>query len=107
MKIGWASRVVQFDRNRSFLNLAKTSYALNGFPIHKEDFITADFFEQVGKFKRASQLFDCIVIDPPFFSATSSGRVDQEHDSARLINKVRPLVSDGGYLVAISNAVYV
>ena len=48
-----------------------------------------------------------MIIDPPFFSTTSKGRVDQENESARLINKVRPLISDGGTLIAINNALYV
>ena len=39
---GGAARVVQLDLNRSFLNLAKTSYTLNGFPIHKEDFLCGE-----------------------------------------------------------------
>jgi len=33
--------------------------------------------------------------------------VDQINESARLINKARPLVNDSGYLVAINNALYV
>jgi 23S rRNA (cytosine1962-C5)-methyltransferase len=104
---GGAGRVIQLDRNRSFLNIAKTSYTLNNFPIQKSDFLATDFFEQVGRFKRAGELFDCVLIDPPFFSTTSKGRVDQEHDSVRLINKVRPLIKDGGCLIAINNALYV
>ncbi|HMB23109.1 MAG TPA: class I SAM-dependent methyltransferase [Anaerolineales bacterium] len=104
---GGAERVVQHDLNREFLNVAKTSYTLNGFPIRKEDFIAADFFTLVGKLKHSQQTFDCVVIDPPFFSTTSKGKVDQVNESARLINKVRPLVNDGGYLVAINNALYV
>jgi 23S rRNA (cytosine1962-C5)-methyltransferase len=104
---GGASRVVQLDVNRKFLNIAKQSYTLNGFPIHKEDFISADFFLQVGRFKRVGEYFDCVFIDPPFFASSKTGKVDQEHDSARLINKVRPLINDGGYLVAINNALYV
>lgn len=104
---GGASRVVQLDRNRSFLNLGKDSYTLNGLPIHKADFVTADFFTQVGRFKRTGETFDCVLIDPPFFSTTTKGKVDQEHDSARLINKVRPLINDGGILAAINNALYV
>lgn len=104
---GRASRVVQLDRNRQFLNLAKTSYTLNGFPIQKQDFIAADFFSQVGQFKRKGERFDCILIDPPFFSTTSKGRVDQENESKQLINKVRPLINDGGTLIAINNALYV
>lgn len=104
---GRASRVVQHDLNRQFLNIAKTSYTLNGFPIHKQDFIAADFFTLVAKLKRTGETFDCIVIDPPFFSSTSKGKVDQVHESTRLINKVRPLIKDGGTLVAINNALYV
>jgi len=102
-----ASRVVQLDRNRQFLNLAKDSYSLNNFPINKSDFITSDFFPAVSKFKHTKQFFDCAIIDPPFFSTTSKGKVDQIHESARLINKVRPLINDGGYLAAINNALYV
>ncbi len=33
--------------------------------------------------------------------------VDQVSQAARLINKVRPLINDGGTLVAINNALYV
>jgi 23S rRNA (cytosine1962-C5)-methyltransferase len=104
---GGARHVIQLDSSRQFLNLAKQSYTLNGYPIRREDFITADFFLQVGRFKRAGETFDCVFVDPPFFATSSKGRVDQEQDSARLINKVRPLINDGGYLVAINNALYV
>ncbi|HET9589407.1 MAG TPA: class I SAM-dependent methyltransferase [Anaerolineales bacterium] len=104
---GGAVRVVQHDLNRGFLNVAKTSYTLNGFPIHKQDFISEDFFTLVARLKRTNQFFDCVLIDPPFFSNTSKGRVDQVSESARLINKVRPLIQDGGYLIAVNNALYV
>ena len=33
--------------------------------------------------------------------------MDQVNESARLINKVRPLINDGGVLIAINNALYV
>ena len=104
---GGASQVVQIDLSRDFLNLAKDSYTLNGLPIQKGSFIPRDFFEQVGNMKREKKFFDCVIIDPPFFSTTTKGKVDQEHESARLINKVRPLINDGGYLVAINNALFV
>lgn len=104
---GGASRVVQIDLNREFLNIARESYTLNGFPIQKGNFISRDFFEQVGNLKRTNTFFDCVIIDPPFFSSTPKGKVDQEKESARLINKVRPLINDGGYLIAINNALFV
>ncbi len=104
---GGAARVVQLDLNRSFLNLAKTSYTLNGFPIHKEDFLSGDFWEQVSRLKRTGARFDCVLVDPPFFSSTPKGRLDLNTDSARLINKVRPLINDSGWLVSVNNALYV
>ena len=104
---GHASLTIQNDRNRKFLNFAKESYALNGFPINKTEFIVGDFFPTVAKLKAIRQFFDCVILDPPFFSTTSHGKVDQESNSARLINKVRPLIKNGGQLIAINNALYV
>lgn len=104
---GGASRVVQLDRSRRFLNLARDSYSLNGFPIHKQDFIAEDFHPAVARLRRLKTTFDCVIVDPPFFSQTPNGRIDQVNASARLINKVRPLLNDGGYLIAVNNALYV
>jgi 23S rRNA (cytosine1962-C5)-methyltransferase len=104
---GGAARVVQIDLNREFLNLAKTSYTLNGFPINRADFIAGDFWNLVNQFKRRGERFDCVVVDPPFFSSTAKGILDLNTDSARLINKVRPLINDGGWLVSVNNALYV
>lgn len=104
---GGATRVLQVDRTRKFLELAKQSYELNGLQINAKDFVAQDFFPAVSRFKNSKQFFDCAILDPPFFSSTSKGKVDQEKDYARLINKVRPLIDDGGWLVAINNALYV
>lgn len=103
---GKASQVIQTDMNRQFLNLAKDSYSLNGFSIQKQNFLAGDFFPVIANLKSRKQFFDCVIIDPPFFSTTSKGKVDQEQESARLINKVRPLINDSGYLIAINNAIY-
>ena len=101
-----AARVVQVDLNRRFLNIAKTSYTLNGFPIHKQDFQVGDFWPHMNRLKRAGERFDCVFVDPPFFAATQRGIVDLANNQAKLINKVRPLVGDGGYLIAINNALF-
>ena len=103
---GGATHVVQTDLNRQFLNLAKDTYSLNSFPIDKKDFIAQDFFPVVARLKSTKEFFDCVIIDPPFFSTTSRGKVDLVHESTRLINKVRPLINDGGCLIAINNAVF-
>jgi 23S rRNA (cytosine1962-C5)-methyltransferase len=104
---GDAQQVIQLDLNKTFLNLAKTSYALNGFPIRRDEFLAADFFPQVSALKRSGTLFDCVFIDPPFFSVTDKGKVDLVTQYTRLINKVRPLIADSGWLVAVNNALFV
>ncbi len=104
---GGAARVVQLDLKRAFLNIAKTSYTLNGFPISKGDFITGDFWPVISRLIKAEELFDCVIVDPPFFAATAKGVVDLEKNQARVLNKVRPLIADGGCLVAVNNGLYV
>ncbi len=104
---GGATGVVQLDRSRQFLDIARRSYALNHFPIRRHEFIDADFFRETARLRRQRLTFDCVFLDPPFFSSGPGGVVDQENRSERLINKARPLVAPGGRLVAINNAVYV
>jgi 23S rRNA (cytosine1962-C5)-methyltransferase len=70
------------------------------------DFVASDFFGVVARLKRSGSLFDGVILDPPYFSTTAKGRVDLG-ESVRLINKVRPLIADGGWLVAVNNALFV
>jgi len=105
---GGACEVVQLDRNARFLDLARRSHALNGWAAPGPgEFLVGDFFPKVSQLKRAGRRFDCVIIDPPFFAATTNGVVDLASDSARLINKVRPLINDGGHLIAVNNALFV
>ncbi len=104
---GGASHVVYLDRSRRSLDVAKASHTLNGFPIHKSNFLAVDFWTQTSQMRRHEERFDCVFLDPPFFSLTSKGRVDLVGNNARLINKARPLVSPGGYLVVVNNALFV
>jgi len=103
---GGAEQVVQTDLNKRFLNVAKTSCTLGGFPINKKDFKVGDFWFQIKNLNRAKALFDTVILDPPFFASTDKGRFDTQQDTKRLINKLRPLVLDGGYIVSINNALF-
>jgi 23S rRNA (cytosine1962-C5)-methyltransferase len=103
---GGAARVVHLDLNRNFLNIAKTSYTLNGFPINKKDFQAGDFWPQINRMKAAGERFDCVFLDPPIYSATKKGVVNLADSYTRVINKVRPLINHDGFLVAINNALF-
>lgn len=106
-RAGGASRVVQSDLSRAFLNIGKDSYVRSGFPVQTKDFVASDFWPHVSHLKRENARFDCVILDPPLFSRTRHGIVDLAEANAQLINKVRPLVVGGGTLVTISNALYV
>jgi 23S rRNA (cytosine1962-C5)-methyltransferase len=103
---GGAEHVIQTDLNKKFLTLARQSVMLNHLDLGAMKLQKSDFFSLVGRLKRTGDLFDCLILDPPFFSSTSKGTIDLANQSARLINKVRPLIKDGGYLVAINNALF-
>ncbi len=104
---GNAAQVVQADVSRKFLDLAKRSYALNGWSLQTQEFLAEDYFSTTSRFRHTARTFDCAIIDPPFFSITSKGRVDQVTQSNKLINKIRPLVKEGGWLIVINNALFV
>jgi 23S rRNA (cytosine1962-C5)-methyltransferase len=103
---GGAARVIQTDRSKKFLALARGSAMRNHLDLGKMKLRAADFFSEVARLKRQGTLFDCVILDPPFFSSTAKGTVDLVNESTRLINKVRPLIKDGGWLVTINNALF-
>jgi len=105
-RAGGGARVVHTDLSARFLAVAKASYALNGFAIDRRDFVARDFFSFVRGAKLRGERFDLVVLDPPFFSSTDHGALDLNRDTARLVNKVRPLVASGGALVVVNNALY-
>jgi 23S rRNA (cytosine1962-C5)-methyltransferase len=105
-RAGGAARVLQVDLERRYLNLAKDTWALNGWPVQRADFLSGDVFRLASQLRRRGETFDLVIFDPPFFSDTPAGRVDLVNDPARLINKLRPLVRDGGRLVAVNNALF-
>ncbi|MGH8017236.1 MAG: class I SAM-dependent methyltransferase [Opitutaceae bacterium] len=104
---GGASEVVQLDLNRRFLEMARESLRLNNLPEASHGLLAGDFFSHVARLKRTGRRFDCVFLDPPFFATSARGVIDLASNSARLINKVRPLINDGGHLVAVNNALFV
>ena len=65
-----------------------------------------DFFRLTSKLRRGTEKFDCVILDAPFFSSGTGSTIHTQQDTARLVNKVRPLVKDGGCLVTINNSLF-
>jgi 23S rRNA (cytosine1962-C5)-methyltransferase len=104
---GGACEVLQTDLNQRFLQLAIQSAQLNPHEGSHHHTLALDFFAAVDRFKTAKRLFDCVILDPPFFSTTKAGEVDLAGNWRGLINKVRPLVGHEGYLILVNNGLYV
>lgn len=104
--VGGARSVMHLDLNPQFLTLAKRSALLNGFPVEKSQYQTGDFWSRINQYKKSNLLFDCVILDPPIYAKTPKGTIDLRHNYDRIINKVRPLIRDGGYLITINNALY-
>ena len=103
---GQAFMVVQTDLNMRFLDLAKKSWKLNALEPARCKYDSGDFFKVIGRMRQEDKLFNCVILDPPFFSDTTAGKIVLENDTIRLINKVRPLIAHGGKLVVVNNSLY-
>jgi 23S rRNA (cytosine1962-C5)-methyltransferase len=103
---GGAAKVTQLDRNIEFLDISKLSSELNGISPEQSEYLVGDFFTHVAKLKRQGRSFDCVILDPPFFSSGNRSRLDHAQEPARLINKLRPLVENGGWLISVNNALF-
>jgi len=104
--MGRAKKVIQSDINGRFLEVAQQSWKLNDLPKDKTQVITGDFFRVAGRMRTNTRLFNCVIIDPPFFSSTTAGKVDLNNQTTRLVNKIRPVVAHEGFLVVINNALF-
>ena len=103
---GGATSVLQTDLNLRFLELARRSASLNPTISGQHRLQDGDFFRITGTLRHQNTRFDTVILDAPFFSQTSGGQVDLLNQSARLINKIRPLVTQNGRLIAINNALF-
>jgi 23S rRNA (cytosine1962-C5)-methyltransferase len=70
--LGGAVRVTAIDESTAALNLARENLILNEFPDDRVEWLCADVFKQLRKFRDQGRKFDLIVLDPPKFAPTSA-----------------------------------
>ena len=99
-RLGGATRVVNLDLSRPYLEWGKANYRLNSLDIDDRDFIYGDAFDWLRRFARRAERFDVVIIDPPSFSST---RFAVARDYPRLVAAAVRVVSAGGVLLAATN----
>ena len=101
-----AELVLQTDLSDKFLQTAYRSASLNGLTFKRKNFKFGNFFPVIADLRKKQAKFDCVIVDPPFFSRTAKGVIDQANNPLGVINKVRPLVAENGVLIAVNNSLY-
>jgi len=98
-----ASSVTSVDLSGPVLERAKENFAVNELSLQGMDFIQADIFKALDRFRRKQHSFDLVLIDPPSFSHSGSDIWSAQKDYPRLVAAAARVLSDGGWLVAASN----
>jgi 23S rRNA (cytosine1962-C5)-methyltransferase len=99
---GGAATVTSVDTSAEALNLAHENVKRNQLPEDRVEWLQADVFQQLRKFRDQARSFDLIVLDPPKFAPTSS-QVSKASRGYKDINLLAlKLLRPGGFLVTFS-----
>jgi len=80
------------------------NFALNGLDTTSHDWIFGDCFDWMKRLARKGRVFDAVLLDPPTYSSTKTGRFSAERDYASLVAAALPLLAPNGVLLASTNA---
>jgi 23S rRNA (cytosine1962-C5)-methyltransferase len=96
---------VNLDLSRHYLEWGKRNYALNGIDVQSHEFIYGDVFYWLKRFRRRSQTFDVIVLDPPTFSRDRKSNIFRvEDDYGKLLELALPCLALPGSIVCCTNS---
>jgi 23S rRNA (cytosine1962-C5)-methyltransferase len=92
------------DLSRNYLEWGKENFRVNGLDGAGHDFIFGDVFEWLKRFAKRGQTWDIVLLDPPTFSTTKTGRSFRaERDYRELSELAAKLVAPGGTLFCSTN----
>ena len=89
--------------SKAALERGKRNYALSQLRGEAHAFLARDVLETLPRLARRGERFDLIVLDPPSYASTRSGRFSVERDYAELAQHALALLAPGGTLLACTN----
>lgn len=98
-----AARVLNLDLARPALEWGKANYRVNGFAADDHDFVFGDVFDWLGRLARRGDRFDLVILDPPGFSRTKTGRFSAAQDYGDLAALAARVTATDGLLLACCN----
>jgi len=92
------------DLSKKYLEWGTENFRANDLNVEAHDFIVGDAFSWLKRWAKRGQHWDVVVVDPPTFSTTKSGRVFQAaRDYQNLAELAMSLVAPGGWLLCSTN----
>ena len=101
--LGMATRTVNLDLSRRVLDWGEENYRLNHLEPERQDFISGDVFEWLGRMQRWSDRFDALILDPPSFAKSRLKRFSVSAHYNELVALAAPVIAPGGTLLACCN----
>jgi 23S rRNA (cytosine1962-C5)-methyltransferase len=101
--LGSATRTVNLDLSRRALDWGEENYRLNGLEPERQDFISGDVFDWLGRMQRWSDRFDLVILDPPSFAKSRLKRFSVSAHFNELVALAAPVIAPGGTLLACCN----
>ena len=102
--VGGAADVTTVDLAGPYLERAEENFRANDLDPANYRFMESDTFDALDRFRRQGERFDRVVLDPPSFSRTKSGRIwSSKKDMPRLVASAARVTEDDGWLIVASN----
>ncbi|MGH8149884.1 MAG: class I SAM-dependent methyltransferase [Steroidobacteraceae bacterium] len=103
---GGAAATTSVDLSRTYLGVARSNLALNGFDAARHSLVQADCREWLRVGDRRDGPYDLIFLDPPTFSNSKrmQGVLDVERDHPELLDACARLLAPGGAILFSTNA---
>jgi 23S rRNA (cytosine1962-C5)-methyltransferase len=101
--LGNAARTVNLDLSRRVLDWGEENYRLNHLEPERQDFISGNVFDWLGRMKRWKDRFDLLILDPPSFAKSRLKRFSVSAHFNDLVALAAPVIAPGGTLLACCN----
>jgi 23S rRNA (cytosine1962-C5)-methyltransferase len=100
--VGGAKSVLSVDSSADALALGRENVAINELESQRAEWLEADVFQQLRKFRDENRSFDMIILDPPKFAPTAA-HAEKASRAYKDINLLAfKLLRSGGILVTFS-----
>ncbi len=96
------THVLSVDASVLAIEGARQNFELNGLNPHPDQFVTADVFDYLEEIRKAGELFDVVVLDPPSFAKSQTARSQALKAYRRLNTLGMQVLRRGGILLTCS-----